>query len=89
MLFGTFERFLLPAVLWSLLFKGFALWYAARRGEKGWFIALLVINILGLLEIFYLLFVAKIFTLQNDSPVSESGKSKKRMIKRLKDTSKE
>jgi len=39
---------------WSLLWKGLALWRAARRGEKGWFIAVLLINLAGLLEILYL-----------------------------------
>lgn len=50
----------LLAVLWSLFWKGIALWNAAKRGEKWWFIALLVINTFGILEIFYIFFVAKI-----------------------------
>lgn len=44
---------------WSLVWKGLALWHAARRGEEWWFIALLVINTLGILEIIYLFFFAK------------------------------
>ena len=44
-----------PYVLaWSLIWKGLALWKAARRNQANWFIALLVINTVGLLEIFYL-----------------------------------
>jgi len=39
---------------WSLFWKGLALWKSARRGEKWWFIVLLVINTVGLLEILYL-----------------------------------
>ncbi len=39
----------------ELVLKGFALWYAARRGQKGWFIAILVINTLGILPLIYLL----------------------------------
>jgi len=39
---------------WSLLWKGLALWKSARRGKNWWFIVLLVINTLGLLEILYL-----------------------------------
>jgi len=42
------------AILWSLCWKGVALWRAARREEKWWFIALLLINTLGLLEILYI-----------------------------------
>ena len=42
------------AAIWSLYWKGLALWRAAARQEKGWFIALLLVNTLGILEIFYL-----------------------------------
>lgn len=41
-------------ILWSLVWKGLALWKAAREGSRGWFIALLVINTLGVLEILYI-----------------------------------
>ena len=47
--------FLLIAALWTVVLKGFSLWYAARAGQKEWFIALLVINTLGILEIIYLI----------------------------------
>ena len=47
-------------VAWSIVWKGLALWHAARRGEYWWFMALLVINTLGLLEIIYLFFIAKL-----------------------------
>lgn len=43
-----------------LALKGYSLWIAARRGEKWWFIAMLFINTLGLLELAYLIFVAKV-----------------------------
>ncbi len=46
-------------LLWTLVWKGLALWHAAQREDKLWFIALLVINTAGLLEIIYLFFVAK------------------------------
>ena len=39
---------------WILPWKGVALWKSAQRKEKGWFVALLLINTLALLEIFYL-----------------------------------
>ncbi|MEZ4210826.1 MAG: DUF5652 family protein [Candidatus Paceibacterota bacterium] len=41
-------------VLWSLVWKGLALWKAARSGSKPWFIAILVLNTLGILEIIYM-----------------------------------
>ena len=42
------------AVAWALVWKGLALWKAARKGERVWFVALLIINTLGILEILYL-----------------------------------
>jgi len=41
-------------VLWSLVWKGFALWKAARAGDKAWFIILLVLNTAGILDMFYI-----------------------------------
>ena len=38
--------------------KGYSLWTAAKRDEKWWFIILLVINTMGILELIYLYFVA-------------------------------
>lgn len=40
--------------LWSVVWKGFALYRAGARGHKGWFIALFLINTVGILEILYL-----------------------------------
>ena len=42
-------------VVWTFFWKGLALYRAARRGQKGWFIALLLINTIGILDIIYLL----------------------------------
>ena len=41
-------------LIWSLVWKGLALWKSARREESVWFVALLVLNTLGILEILYL-----------------------------------
>lgn len=48
-------------VLISLALKGFALWHASKRGEKWWFVALLLINTMGILELVYLIFFAKVW----------------------------
>lgn len=45
--------------LWTIPWKGAALWKASRRNEKWWFIALLLINTLGLLEIIYIFVFSK------------------------------
>jgi hypothetical protein len=40
-------------VVWTLVWKGLALWRAAREESKWWFVILLVVNTLGILEILY------------------------------------
>jgi len=44
---------------WSLPWKGIALWKAARLSDKKWFIALLVLNTLAILEIVYIFVISK------------------------------
>lgn len=54
---------IIPAIvllaLWSVAWKGLALWHAARLSHKGWFIAILLVNTLGILEICYIYIVAR------------------------------
>ncbi|MFA5936384.1 MAG: DUF5652 family protein [Candidatus Paceibacterota bacterium] len=50
---------LLLMIVWVLPWKGYALWTASRRDEKWWFIVLMIVNTFGILEIFYLFYVAK------------------------------
>ena len=60
---ADFETLFTPAVFWLLVFisiweviwKGIALWRAARNGSKGWFIAMVLINTAGILPIVYIL----------------------------------
>ncbi len=46
-------------VIWSAIWKGVALWKAARNSDKYWFVALLVINTVGILEILYIYVFSK------------------------------
>lgn len=41
---------------WIIFWKGFALWHSAKNTQKYWFIALLILNTIGILEIIYLFF---------------------------------
>jgi len=43
-------------ILWSLPWKGVALWKAARNNQPAWFVALIIVNTVGILEITYLFF---------------------------------
>ncbi|MCR4325606.1 MAG: DUF5652 family protein [Patescibacteria group bacterium] len=54
---GFVGFWLIVILAWSLAWKGLALWRAAKRGEKIWFIVFLLVNTLGILEIVYLFFV--------------------------------
>ena len=45
--------------IWALVWKGFALWKAAENGSKPWFVTLLVVNTLGILEIIYIFYFSK------------------------------
>ena len=52
-------------LVWGLVWKGAALWISARRSEKWWFLVILVVNSFGIIEIIYLLFIAKIRSFHN------------------------
>ncbi len=45
--------------LWTLPWKGLALWISAKKSDKKWFIALLLIQTLGILDIIYIVLIAK------------------------------
>lgn len=49
----------IPLMLWVIPWKGVALWKAARNGHKGWFVAILLLNTLAILEIIYILGFSK------------------------------
>lgn len=46
-------------VIWILVWKSLALWRSAERKQGYWFVALLLLNTLGILEIYYLFVVTK------------------------------
>jgi hypothetical protein len=57
---AAFGPLLLLIIVWSLFWKGLALWHAGRRGQPWWFIAMLIFNTVGILEIIYLFAVCKL-----------------------------
>lgn len=57
-------------ILWSIPWKGMALWKAAKRGAIWWFVALLVVNTVGLLDIIYLYFISERRGKRSVSPAS-------------------
>ena len=57
---GLFVPVVILLVLWSVFWKGLALWHSARRSQPWWFVIMLVVNTVGILEIIYLFGVAKL-----------------------------
>lgn len=55
-----FMPFIIPLLIWGLFWKGLALWHAGRRGQPWWFVILLVVNTVGILEITYLFGILKL-----------------------------
>lgn len=46
-------------MLWIIPWKGVALWKAAKNSHKKWFIVLLVVNTLAILDILYIFVFSK------------------------------
>lgn len=70
---------LVSAVVWELVWKGIALWKCGRNKQLGWFIAILILNTLGVLPIIYLIFFKKKPYI---NPVHKSDKDKKKAKKK-------
>lgn len=67
---------LLIALLWVLPWKGVALWKAARLSHKKWFIAMLILNTFGILEIVYIYFIARKYSVETEEHTEVSVEAK-------------
>jgi len=69
-LFGVFSQPLLSVLilLWVSIWKAIALWKAAGKRQLVWFIILLVVNTLGILEILYLFWLNR-YPLDKDNRI--------------------
>lgn len=56
---SVFTPLLLLLVVWDIAWKGMGLWHAAKNNQKYWFVAILLINTVGILPIVYLKFFQK------------------------------
>ena len=68
--------------LWDLIWKGIGLWHAAKHNQRGWFIALLFINLVGLLPIIYLIWFKPKEAEQKNEHVSVGKKGVKKRSKK-------
>jgi len=73
---GSFGTGISLFVLWSLLWKGLALWRSAKEDNRYWFIAFLVVHTGGLLELAYLFFFAKEKLNLSTTPKKKPAKKK-------------
>lgn len=55
----------LVLAVWSIIWKGIALWKAARNNSTAWFVVMLIVNTVGILEIIYVFFFSKKSEKQN------------------------
>jgi hypothetical protein len=46
-------------IIWSLLWKCYSVWLAAKNNDKKWFVALVILNTAGILDMIYVFGVAK------------------------------
>ena len=50
---------ILVLAIWTIPWKIYAVWTAAKRDQKKWFVAILILNTVSILEIFYIFKIAK------------------------------
>ena len=56
---NSFNIFIIILALWTIPWKIYAVWTAAKHNQKKWFVALLILNTVSILEIFYIFKIAK------------------------------
>ena len=56
---GEITPLVMLIALWSLPWKGVALWKASQNKSKGWFVALLLINTAAFLDALYIFYFSK------------------------------
>jgi hypothetical protein len=66
-----FGLFMLALVIWTVYWKYHAIWHAVKHEHKWWFLALLLINTAGILEILYLY----IFSKKMENPPHDESKT--------------
>ena len=72
--YTTLTILILIATLWTIPWKGVALWKAAKKNHLIWFIALLIFNTLAILEILYIF----VFSKTREKKVKKTEKKRKK-----------
>ena len=58
-IFSLPQTLIILIIIWTIIWKGFALWRAGRTNSPVWFVVLILVNTLGILEILYLFVFSK------------------------------
>tara|TARA_Y100000310_G_scaffold345811_1_gene470316 strand:+ start:3546 stop:3815 length:270 start_codon:yes stop_codon:yes gene_type:complete len=79
--FSTFYANLNPwiilgIVVWETIWKGFGMWRAARLSKPIWFVAILILNTIGILPILYLFVFSKTGKKKNANKIQKTSKRK-------------
>jgi predicted permease len=64
-------------LVWIIIWKALALWKSARRNQPVWFIVLLVVNTMGILEILYIFLFADLLKVKQAKRTTKKKKSRK------------
>lgn len=56
---GWFSMLIIPLAFWSVFWMGLALWKAAKKDSKVWFVVLLLVHTMGILDILYIFVFSK------------------------------
>ncbi len=55
----TILLWLIPIMIWEMIWKGIGLWKAGKNNHLSWFICIFIFNTLGILPIIYIYFFSK------------------------------
>jgi len=75
---STHQWIFILAAIWTIPWKGVALWKAARNRSAAWFVVLLIINTLGILDIIYIFAFSR--KKDESQPVEKQGAPKTKKI---------
>lgn len=56
---GWLSMFIVPIAIWSLFWMGMGLWKASKNDSKVWFVVLLLVHTMGILDILYIFVFSK------------------------------
>ena len=69
---------ILILMIWTFVWKVYAVWISVKHDHKKWFLALLILNTVGILEIFYIFKIAKKSWAEVKADFQEAWKSIKK-----------